>query len=114
MKWINLYNLIFENFSICLPTFNRAPPERTLVEDGYRTIAFPFEEITPPSFRMQAHWSLEQLVGYFSSWSATNRFIKSTGQNPLPPLADALGKVWAPVASLKTVSWPLSVRVGRL
>ena len=90
------------------------PPERKLVEDGYRTISFPFEEITPPSIRMQAHWSLEQLVGYFSSWSATNRFIKSTGQNPLLPLAGELEKVWTPADSLKTVLWPLSLRVGRL
>jgi SAM-dependent methyltransferase len=90
------------------------PPERKLVEDGYRSIPFPFEEITPPPFRMEAHWDLDQLLGYFSTWSATNRFIKSTGQNPLQPLAAALERVWTPPASLKTVIWPLSLRVGRL
>ena len=90
------------------------PPERKLVEDGYRGISFPFEELSPPAFRMQAHWDLEQLIGYFSTWSATNRFIKSTGQNPLPPLAAALEKVWTVPASPKTVIWPLAVRVGRL
>jgi SAM-dependent methyltransferase len=90
------------------------PPERKLVEDGYRGISFPFEEITPPAFRMQAHWNLEQLLGYFSTWSATNRFIKSIGQNPLPPLAAALEKVWTDSASLKTVTWPLTLRVGHL
>src|SRR5262249_24385836 len=31
------------------------PPERKLVEEGYRTIPFPFEEIAPPHFRMETH-----------------------------------------------------------
>src|SRR5215831_11189530 len=43
------------------------PPERVLTETGYRTSAFPFCEITPPSFRMEAHWTLSQLLGYFST-----------------------------------------------
>jgi ubiquinone/menaquinone biosynthesis C-methylase UbiE len=90
------------------------PPERKLVEEGYRSISFPFDEITTAPFRMQAHWTLEQLLGYFSTWSATNRFIKSTGQNPLPPLAGALEKVWTAPASPRAITWPLSLRVGRL
>jgi ubiquinone/menaquinone biosynthesis C-methylase UbiE len=40
------------------------PPERKIVEDGFRTIPFPFDEFESPVFAMQAHWSLEQLVGY--------------------------------------------------
>ena len=35
------------------------PPERKLVEEGYRTISFPFAEITTPTFRMEARWTLE-------------------------------------------------------
>ena len=89
------------------------PPERKLVEDGYRSISFPFAEIAPPPFRMQAQWNLEQLLGYFSTWSATNRFIKSTGQNPLQPLATSLEKVWGSPGTPKTVTWPLSLRIGR-
>jgi ubiquinone/menaquinone biosynthesis C-methylase UbiE len=47
------------------------PPERRLVEQGYRTIPFPFAEIATPTFRMTARWTLDRLLGYFSSWSAT-------------------------------------------
>jgi ubiquinone/menaquinone biosynthesis C-methylase UbiE len=90
------------------------PPERKLVECGYRTIAFPFEEIAPPPFRMQTQWNLAQLLGYFSTWSATNRFMKSTGRNPLEPLAAALETVWNAPALPKTVIWPLSLRVGKM
>lgn len=89
------------------------PPERKLIEEAYRTIPFPFDEIVAPTFQMQADWSLEQLLGYFSTWSATNRYIKSTGRNPLEPLSAALEKAWTPRSSAKTISWPLSLRVGR-
>jgi len=59
------------------------PPERKMVENGYRTIPFPFHEITPPPINMEARWNLEQLLGYFSTWSATNRYKKATGLDPL-------------------------------
>jgi hypothetical protein len=88
------------------------PPERKFVEDGYREIPFPFEEIAAPPLHMQAHWNLEQLLGYFGTWSATNRFTKSTGENPLQPLAAALEKVWPSPTSPKIVTWPLALRVG--
>ncbi len=89
------------------------PPERKLVEEGYRTIPFPFTEITPPAFRMEARWTLDQLLGYFSTWSATNRYIKANGRNPLGPLATDLKRVWGDANSPRQIIWPLSVRVGR-
>ena len=55
------------------------PPERRLVEEGYRTLAFPFEEITPPPFHMVHRWNLSQVLGYVGSWSATQRYQKRTG-----------------------------------
>jgi ubiquinone/menaquinone biosynthesis C-methylase UbiE len=86
------------------------PPERRMTETGYRTIAFPFPEITPHSFRMEVDWTLDQLLGYFSTWSATNIFIKANGRNPLEPLADALTKVWGPTSLTQRVVWPLAMR----
>jgi hypothetical protein len=62
---------------------------------------------------MEARWTLEQLLGYFSSWSATNRFIKATGRNPLEPLAEALSRVWGDPPGPRLVIWPVSLRVGR-
>lgn len=89
------------------------PPQRSLVEEGYRSIPFPFDELPSPEFRMEARWSLEQLVGYFSTWSATNRYIKATGRNPLGPLSDSLTGVWGDVTSPRLVSWPLALRIGQ-
>jgi hypothetical protein len=89
------------------------PPERSLVEEGYRTIPFPFDELAPPSIRMETRWTLDELLGYFSTWSATTRFIKATGRNPLEPLAEALNAVWSEPISPRQIVWPLSLRVGR-
>jgi len=89
------------------------PPERKLVETGYRTIPFPFAEIKSPAFHMEANWMLEQLLGYFSTWSATSRYIKATGRNPLEPLAADLERVWGDTKQPRKITWPLSVRVGR-
>ncbi len=89
------------------------PPERRMTEDGYKAIALPFPEISSPSFRMEVRWTLEQLLGYFNTWSATNRFIKATGQNPLEPLRGALLKVWGDPESSRDVVWPLTFRVAR-
>ena len=89
------------------------PPERKLVEEGYRTIVFPFAEITPPPFRMEAQWTLEQLLGYFSTWSATTRFIKAKGFSPLDSLAAEMAKVWGDQNSPRLVVWPLTLRLGR-
>ena len=90
------------------------PPERKLVEEGYRTVPFPFEEITPPAFRMEARWTLEQLLGYFSTWSATNRCIEVTETNPLYQMAEDLACVWGDTAVPRTITWPLSLRIGRV
>jgi SAM-dependent methyltransferase len=89
------------------------PPERVLVEQGYRTIPFPFAEITAPSFRMQERWPLDALLGYFGTWSATNRYLKATGQNPLGQLESRLTPLWGDRREPRTVIWPLTVRVGK-
>jgi len=89
------------------------PPERKLVEAGYRTIAFPFEELTTPAFRMEARWTLAQVLGYLGTWSATNRYIKATGRNPLGPLEAALKEVWPAPDQPRLLVWPLFLRFGR-
>jgi hypothetical protein len=88
------------------------PPERKLVEEGYRTMSFPFAEIVPPAFCMETRWTLQQLIGYFSTWSATNRYVRAMGQNPLEPLQASLAHVWGDAEAPRLISWPLSLRVG--
>lgn len=86
-------------------------PERRLVETGYRTLEFPFEELEPPPFDMALEWTLPELLAYVRTWSATNRFLKEHGFDPVDQLGQELEPHWG--AGVRRVSWPLSLRVGR-
>jgi ubiquinone/menaquinone biosynthesis C-methylase UbiE len=90
------------------------PPERALLEQGYRTIPFPFQELQTPRFELEARWNLDQLLGYFSSWSATNRYLKATERNPLEALSAAISPLWGDRNSARLVKWPMALRVGRV
>jgi len=89
-------------------------PERHLVESGYRTVQFPAPELKAPGLAMQIEWSLEQLLGYVSSWSASGRYLKERGEDPVPRLRSALQPYWGEDAGRCVVRWPLSVRAAPL
>jgi SAM-dependent methyltransferase len=87
------------------------PPERRPVETGYRTIEFPFDELTAPAFDMALEWKLADLAAYLRTWSATNRFVRERGFDPVAALERELAPHWG--AGARGVRWPLSLRVGR-
>lgn len=89
------------------------PPERSLVESGYRGLPFPFEELAPPPFDLQADWDLRRLLGYFRSWSATGRYVQANDADPVEELERRMRPLWGDPARPRRVSWPLSLRVGR-
>ncbi len=89
------------------------PPERLYVEQGYRSIQFPFPLIDAPPFEMKVGWEMGQLVSYVRSWSATASFIKATGVDPVPEFEAELGAVWGDPAVVRSVEWPLTVLVGK-
>ena len=90
------------------------PPERAIVEAGYRTIDFPFQEIDPPLFLMETGWTLDQLLGYLRTWSATQKFIAANNFDPVHQLENELAQIWQPRDTSRTIVWPLSLRVGRV
>ncbi|MDD5285030.1 MAG: class I SAM-dependent methyltransferase [Desulfuromonadaceae bacterium] len=90
------------------------PPERRYVDDGYRSIPFPFEEIEAPAFAMQVDWNLKQLSGYLGTWSAVKEYEMQKGRNPLELISEELHSAWGDPESQRRVSWPLTLRVGRV
>jgi SAM-dependent methyltransferase len=90
------------------------PSERQIVEAGYRTIDFPFHEIELPPFRMETRWTLDQVLGYFRTWSATQKFIAANKFDPVHQLENELAEIWQARSAPRLVVWPLSVRVGRV
>jgi SAM-dependent methyltransferase len=89
------------------------PTERRHVESGYRTLPFPYVELLPPAFAMRVEWSVEELAGYIRTWSATKRYLETVGNDPVNQLETQMRPLWGDPQSKKTVSWPLSLRVGR-
>jgi hypothetical protein len=88
-------------------------PERALVETGYRTVPFPFDELEPPPFEMAHEWRLSELLAYLRTWSATAAFVNARGFDPVTALAAELGPAWGPAGGRRRVRWPLSLRIGR-
>lgn len=89
-------------------------PERIrYLEERYKTIPFPFEEITPPAFAMEMNWSLLQLAGFLDSWSATQRYKAQTGHHPLEVIWDELLAAWGDENEKRLIRWPLHFRIGR-
>lgn len=91
------------------------PPERALLESGYRTLDFPFAEETPPELAMTAEWDLERVCEYLGSWSAVRRYMDAhRGADPVAAARRALAEAWGDPARERTVTWPLAYRIGRV
>jgi len=91
------------------------PPERQYVRDEYRTIDFPFDEISVPAFHMTASWTLGDLLGYLATWSSVVRYKEARGQDdPLQEIHSELTAAWGDATDKKQIRWPLNFRVGRL
>ena len=88
------------------------PPERSLVDTGYGAIAFPFDEVAAPEMWMEHEWTLRELLGYVSTWSAVQVYRKRRGEDPIPLLAAALAPAWGDPADHQLVRWPLRLRAG--
>ncbi|MBJ6724913.1 class I SAM-dependent methyltransferase [Geomesophilobacter sediminis] len=120
---------IFAAFSYGLMTVDRAvdrvvgelyydilggfwPPERCHVDEGYRSLPFPFREIEAPPFAMSARWEFPHLMGYLATWSAVKEYQARVGADPLAKVRSALEAAWSEGAETKDVFWPLVIRAG--
>jgi len=95
------------------------PAERRHIESNYETLPpFPrelgFEELPHPSFGLTLEWNVEQVIGYVSSWSATARYRKALGEDPLPQLRATLVPAWPGEGMRVPVRMPIGLRVARL
>jgi ubiquinone/menaquinone biosynthesis C-methylase UbiE len=87
-------------------------PERRLVDQGYRTIDFPFDEFPLPPLAIEQDLTLEQLAGYLRTWSATQKYVEECGEDPVVPLMAEIAPWWGAPTNTRRVRWPLSVRAG--
>jgi len=87
------------------------PPERRLVDAGYRDVTLPFARVEAPAFEMTAEWPANRMLGYLRTWSACQRCLADRGRDPVSAIEPALRARWG--EGPRTVRWPLALKVGR-
>ena len=90
------------------------PPERTLIENEYRDLPFPFVELDPPELAIERDWDLASFIGYVETWSATKR-ARAAGERARVDafIADARA-IWGDPDTTRRITWPIHMRLGRL
>jgi SAM-dependent methyltransferase len=89
------------------------PPERRWVDEEYRTLPFPFAEVAVAPLEHHLEWDLGRLLLYFGTWSATQRYRKANGHDPVLLLQDELTAAWGgDPAQPRRVRWPIFIRAG--
>lgn len=104
-------NIIFGYYQLLEPYWSS---KIKLIEEKYKTIPFPFEEIIHPSFEMIVSWSLYELLDFLSSWSATSKFLSEKGYSPIQEIREELLGVWGSPNRRRLFKGPLYLRVGKL
>jgi SAM-dependent methyltransferase len=89
------------------------PPGREHIDNGYRELQWPWQDLDPPSIPMTSEWTRDELLGYVATWSATVRLVETHGPARYERLAVALASVW-PDGERRTITWPLTVRLARV
>lgn len=89
------------------------PPERKFIDQKYETIPFPFDNVKQSEFIMSANWTCEQLAGFLGTWSATQKYKDENKIDPLSLIMTDLVNFWGS-EKLKTISWPLILKIGKI
>ena len=89
------------------------PAERAQVDAAYAGYAWPFPAIDAPAWTLRAEWPLARLLAYFSSYSATRRFLAETGVDPVAKHAGAIARAWGDGGAPRALHWPMFVHARR-
>lgn len=84
-----------------------------LIWGEYQDLAFPFLEIATPKITLNVDWSLDDLMGYFKTWSSTQLFIEEHRIDPTSELQQKILPHWGKSTDIKPLKWNLIFRVGK-
>ena len=87
--------------------------ERKYIDEEFKTIPFPFDEIKTPVFQMKTQWDLKRFLGYIGSWSAVQNYLNKNELNPLELIKEKLIIAWGSEEKYE-INWPIFIRVGRV
>ena len=89
------------------------PPQRTLIDEAYAHFPWPFARVETPALELEVQWTLPRMLAYFSSYSATKRYIDAHDRDPVAAHTAAIAAAWGDPASARTLRWPLFVHARR-
>ena len=87
--------------------------ERKYVEEKYAAVEFDYELLPAKTFDSILNWQREDLIGYISSWSAIQKYIKANGRSPIPIIEEEIKTLW-PEGEIKKVVFPVYLKLGRI
>jgi ubiquinone/menaquinone biosynthesis C-methylase UbiE len=87
--------------------------ERRYVEEKYFAVEFDYELLPVKDFETTVEWKREDMIGYISSWSAIQRYIKVNGNSPIPIIEEEIKRLW-PEGAVKKVVFPIYLKLGRI
>ncbi|WP_297009392.1 class I SAM-dependent methyltransferase [uncultured Corynebacterium sp.] len=89
-------------------------PERRYVDEGYRTLEFPFEELDAPELSIDRDLDPEEFLGYVGTWSAVRKAEEAGRADLFQNFRADIVRIWGGNGRPRQVSWPVTVRVGQL
>ena len=61
-----------------------------------------------------AHWDVAQFLAYLRTWSASQRYLKAKGVDPVALIEADFRAAWGDPARVRAVRWKFFVRAGRV
>ena len=86
--------------------------EARYVKEKYKTISFPFKEISVPVFKTTLYWNLHQLWDYMKTWSSVKKYYSENKRNPLDLVKLEVKDLWGNDFDRKEVTWNINMRAG--
>jgi len=86
--------------------------ETKYVKEKYKTIPFPFNEISVPAFKTTLYWNLHQLWDYMKTWSSVKRYCSENKRDSLDLVKLEVNTLWGDEHDKKEVNWNINIRAG--
>jgi ubiquinone/menaquinone biosynthesis C-methylase UbiE len=90
------------------------PEGRENIDQEYKNVNLNLERLNVPLFEMEKEWDFDQVIGYLSSWSSLQNYVKINNSNPIDIIKQSLAKAWGELDDTKEVSWPMKLKVYRI
>lgn len=87
--------------------------ERRHVDDHYAAVQFDFSPLPSLEFASEVVYTKEDLLGYFSTWSALKNYFKTHGSSPIDLIVDKLNSIWEDGAERK-FRFPIYLKIGKI